>query len=127
MVDLRDPSVTAAQVIAALELKPHPEGGHFREIWRDAPADGSRGAGTAIYFLLVKLFSPAEIAVEGWTSLFLAITFFGGLSAFMLGIVLQYLSSMILKVHGKPTFFTIDRSGDATVARWLEQHPDPRP
>ena len=81
----------------------------------------------AIYFLLVKLFSPADIAVEGWTSLFLAITFFGGLSAFMLGIVLQYLSSMILKVHGKPTFFTIDRSGDATVARWLAEHPDPRP
>jgi hypothetical protein len=81
----------------------------------------------AIYFLMVKIFSPADIAVEGWTSLFLAITFFGGLSAFMLGIVLQYLSSMILKVHGKPTFFTIDRSGDATVARWLAEHPDPRP
>ncbi|NMJ40813.1 cupin domain-containing protein [Roseomonas sp. JC162] len=50
--DLRDPSVTAAQVIAALGLQPHPEGGHYRETWRDAPADGSRGAGTAIYFLL---------------------------------------------------------------------------
>ena len=52
MVDLRDPSVTAAQVIAALDLRPHPEGGHYRETWRDAPADGSRGAGTAILFLL---------------------------------------------------------------------------
>lgn len=51
-LDLRDPSVTAAQVVAALDLAPHPEGGHYREIWRDAPADGSRGAGTAIYFLL---------------------------------------------------------------------------
>lgn len=79
----------------------------------------------AVYFLTVKLFFPSDIQVQGWTSLFLAITFFGGLSAFMLGIVLQYLSSMILKVHGKPTFFTIDRSGDATVARWLAQHPDP--
>ena len=81
----------------------------------------------AVYFLTVKLFFPSDIQVQGWTSLFLAITFFGGLSAFMLGIVLQYLSSMILKVHGKPTFFTIDRSGDATVARWLAEHPDPRP
>lgn len=52
MIDLRDPAVTAAQVIAALALQPHPEGGHYREIWRDAPVDGSRGAGTAIYFLL---------------------------------------------------------------------------
>lgn len=50
--DLRDPSVAARDVIAALDLRPHPEGGHYREIWRDpAPARG-RGAGTAIYFLL---------------------------------------------------------------------------
>jgi len=52
MIDLRDPAVTAAQVIAALGLSPHPEGGHYREIWRDAPKGGGRGAGTAIYFLL---------------------------------------------------------------------------
>ncbi|RKK01349.1 cupin domain-containing protein [Pseudoroseomonas wenyumeiae] len=51
-IDLRDASLPAAAVIAALELRPHPEGGHYREIWRDAPADGGRGAGTAIYFLL---------------------------------------------------------------------------
>ena len=48
MIDLRDPGVTAAQVIAALDLAPHPEGGHYREIWRDAPEGGGRGAGTAI-------------------------------------------------------------------------------
>lgn len=39
-------------MIAALGLRPHPEGGHFRETWRDAPPDGSRGVGTAILFLL---------------------------------------------------------------------------
>lgn len=38
-------------MIAALALRPHPEGGHYRETWRDAPASG-RGAGTAILFLL---------------------------------------------------------------------------
>lgn len=51
-MDLRDPSLPAAAVIAALGLAPHPEGGHYREIWRDVPAAGGRGAGTAIYFLL---------------------------------------------------------------------------
>lgn len=45
-------SLDAAATIAALGLQPHPEGGWFVETWRDAPADGSRGAGTAIYFLL---------------------------------------------------------------------------
>lgn len=50
--DLRDPTLPAEAVIAALGLQPHPEGGHFRETWRDVPADGGRGAGTAILFLL---------------------------------------------------------------------------
>lgn len=42
----------ADQVIDALGLAPHPEGGYFRETWRDASASGERGHGTAIYYLL---------------------------------------------------------------------------
>jgi predicted cupin superfamily sugar epimerase len=44
---------TAEDIIAALGLVAHPEGGHYRETWR-APADGgnARGVGTAIYYLL---------------------------------------------------------------------------
>jgi predicted cupin superfamily sugar epimerase len=52
MIDLRDPDADPGSVIRDLDLRPHPEGGHYRETWRDAPADGSRGAGTAILFLL---------------------------------------------------------------------------
>jgi predicted cupin superfamily sugar epimerase len=52
MIDLRDPTLRADRVVEALGLQPHPEGGFFRETWRDMPADGSRGAGTAILFLL---------------------------------------------------------------------------
>jgi len=54
LIDLRDVSAPAEAVVRALELKPHPEGGHFRETWRDAPAGGGRGAGTAILFLLAE-------------------------------------------------------------------------
>lgn len=40
-------------MIRLLELKPHPEGGHFRETFRDArTVNGGRAASTAIYFLL---------------------------------------------------------------------------
>ena len=42
----------AETVIATLALQPHPEGGHYRETYRDRGADGSRGHGTAIYYLL---------------------------------------------------------------------------
>lgn len=52
MTDLRDSGADAASVIRALGLQPHPEGGHYRETWRDVPPDGGRGAGTAILFLL---------------------------------------------------------------------------
>lgn len=42
--------MTADEIIRTLDLKPHPEGGHFRESFRD---DGApRGASTAIYYLL---------------------------------------------------------------------------
>lgn len=51
-MDLRDPTLSADSVIAALGLVAHPEGGHYREIWRDAPADGGRGSATSIHFLL---------------------------------------------------------------------------
>lgn len=42
----------AAEIITALDLRPHPEGGWFRETWRAEAAAGTRPAGTAIYFLL---------------------------------------------------------------------------
>ncbi|HZP79939.1 MAG TPA: cupin domain-containing protein [Pseudolabrys sp.] len=45
---------TAAEVIRLLDLKPHPEGGHFRETFRDPRNVGGRAASTAIYFLLKR-------------------------------------------------------------------------
>jgi predicted cupin superfamily sugar epimerase len=45
----------AADVIARLELKPHPEGGHYRETFRDPRSDAAgRAFSTAIYFLLAR-------------------------------------------------------------------------
>jgi predicted cupin superfamily sugar epimerase len=58
MAKLPDESVTpltAAEVIRLLDLKPHPEGGHFRQTFRDSKTvDGARAASTAIYFLLAR-------------------------------------------------------------------------
>jgi hypothetical protein len=47
--------ISAAEIIRLLDLKPHPEGGHFCETFRDARTiDGKRAASTAIYFLLAR-------------------------------------------------------------------------
>jgi hypothetical protein len=42
----------AAEIIRLLGLAPHPEGGHFRETFRDAAGPPGRSASTAIYYLL---------------------------------------------------------------------------
>ena len=47
-------AMTAADVVRLLDLAPHPEGGFYRETFRDPVTTGatSRAASTAIYFLL---------------------------------------------------------------------------
>ena len=44
--------MTADDIIRRLDLKPHPEGGHFRETFRDHGEPGERPPSTAIYYLL---------------------------------------------------------------------------
>ena len=64
------PDVPARQVIGALGLQPHPEGGWFRETFRDTAADGGRAASTAIFYLLeqgqVSVWRRVTDAVEVW-------------------------------------------------------------
>ena len=45
----------ADDLIKQLQMRPHPEGGHYREAFRDTPLGGGKRAySTAIYFLLRK-------------------------------------------------------------------------
>ena len=46
---------SAADIIARLQLQPHPEGGHYRETFRDSRTDANgRSLSTAIFFLLAR-------------------------------------------------------------------------
>jgi predicted cupin superfamily sugar epimerase len=47
-------SLTAAEIIRLLDLKPHPEGGHYRQTFCDGVQIAGRAASTAIYFLLAR-------------------------------------------------------------------------
>lgn len=50
---MADTTVSAAAIIRELQLEPHPEGGFYRQTFRDG--DGNeRGTSTAIYYLLEK-------------------------------------------------------------------------
>jgi len=44
--------MTADDIIAHLNLAPHPEGGWYRQTWIAEAPDDQRAAGTCIYFLL---------------------------------------------------------------------------
>jgi uncharacterized protein len=44
--------LSASEIIALLDMKPHPEGGHYVETYRDETGPAGRGHSTAIYFLL---------------------------------------------------------------------------
>ena len=65
--------------------------------------------------LILKLFLPETIHLRGWASLIMTIAFFGGLTAFLLGVALEYMSTLVLHALGKPTFFVVDRSMDAIL------------
>lgn len=43
--------LTAAEVVAALGMEPHPEGGYFKETFRTETPHGSRGLMTSIYYM----------------------------------------------------------------------------
>lgn len=45
-------ALPAQEIIRLLDLKPHPEGGFYRETFRDAPGPDGRSHSTLIYFLL---------------------------------------------------------------------------
>jgi uncharacterized protein len=46
--------LTATDVIRLLDLRPHPEGGHYRQTFRDPLVIDGRAASTAIYFVLAR-------------------------------------------------------------------------
>ena len=47
-------SMSAAEIVRLLDLKPHPEGGYFRETFRDPRGESGRAHATAIYYLLAR-------------------------------------------------------------------------
>lgn len=68
---------------------------------------------------VTQLAGRPEVSVPGWPSLFVSILFFGGLTAFLLVVILEYLINVALHTQGKPTFFVVDRSADDEVAAQL--------
>lgn len=74
-----------------------------------------------LYSFAAKIINPASIPIQGWTSLFLATLFFGGFISVLLGIVLEYISVILLHIQGKPAFFVVDRYSDRILQDYYER------
>jgi undecaprenyl-phosphate 4-deoxy-4-formamido-L-arabinose transferase len=76
-----------------------------------------------IAVLLQKLIVPSSITVRGWPSLVLINLFFGGFITFMVTLILEYISILVLSAHGKPLFFIVDRSSDKRLVEYFTSSP----
>lgn len=73
--------------------------------------------------IVQKLAAPSTITADGWPSLVLINLFFGGFITFMISVLLEYISILVLAAHGKPVFFVVDRSSDKKLAEFFEMRP----
>ncbi|WP_128546556.1 glycosyltransferase family 2 protein [Larkinella soli] len=82
---------------------------------RIASSFGLISVGISLAFILwifyLWMFRPQEL-VHGWSSLLVAVVFFGGIQLLTIGILGEYLSSMFDELKGRPEF--IIRSGHET-------------
>ncbi len=61
--------LSAADIVARLELRPHPEGGYYRETFRDKRIDNNgRAHSTAIYYLWRAATARTGTASMRWRS-----------------------------------------------------------
>ena len=61
--------------------------------------------------LVINLFFIGKEFQAGWPSLILAVSFFGGLNMFVLGIVGEYLIRMFMVVEKRPPYLVRERIG----------------
>lgn len=61
------------------------------------------------------------MAPRGWVTTILLVLSFGGITVFMLSLLLESMGDLMLNTNGKPTFFVVDRSKDGQLKAALDQ------
>ncbi len=61
-----------------------------------------------IYALYRRFFLPHEYWVTGWTALFVAVMFFGGIQLLTIGIIGEYIGKMYQEIQRRPQFLIKD-------------------
>lgn len=79
------------------------------------------GGAFATYVMFREFIYPGVFGSRGWSSLIVSSMMFGGMTLFLVSAALEYLSILVLRAQGKPTFFVVDRSGDADIASYFRE------
>ncbi len=82
--------------------------------------------GTIVGILLViaiaakKLLFPESIPIQGWASTISVLILVNGLISLQCGVAMKYLSLVLQRTQGRPTFFVVDRSNDGALLQTLK-------
>lgn len=74
----------------------------------------------SLYVVIAKYFITDFVEVRGWASTVILISVLGGLNSFLIGLVLEQISVILLHTHGKPKYFHVDRKADSALKQWFE-------
>lgn len=80
----------------------------------------------SIVVVVMKLLDPALIPVSGWASVMIAVLFFSGVTIFLIGLIIEYISILVMATHGKPLFNFVDRSTDVVLRDYFNALPEER-
>jgi glycosyltransferase involved in cell wall biosynthesis len=75
---------------------------------------------TSCLLTLYVLLSMTWTSVQGWASLMIAVTFFGGAGCLLAAVTIEFVSVLLVRAQGKPTFFVVDRQSDERIQAWLQ-------
>lgn len=77
--------------------------------------------GLGIAMAIAAMTNYDLMAPRGWVTTVLLVLSFGGLTLFMLSLLLESIGDLMLNTNGKPTFFVVDRSKDKELKAALDQ------
>jgi len=66
--------------------------------------------GLIIYTLIMKYAYP-DLVISGWTSLFIAVIFFGGIQLFTIGVVGEYIGKVYRETKNRPLYIIREKIG----------------
>jgi len=67
------------------------------------------GAIGIIYALFRRIFLPHQYWITGWTALFVAVMFFGGIQLLTIGIIGEYIGKIYKEIQGRPQYLVKEK------------------